>query len=342
MTQSDTKALNLRLCFVGAMIGRQPGQVTTQGEILSDLFKIKGYSVTSVSSLRNRYMRLADIIITLIKQRREIDLQCLQVFGGPSFVLEDIASWLGQRFGQRIIMFLRGGAMPEFMARFPRWTRRVLARADAIIAPSEFLARAVIPYGFSAQVIPNVIDLSKYPYRHRQAVSPHMLWMRTFHPVWNPMMAVRVVARLRTAMPESRLVMAGQNKGQEAEVRRLAEELGLNGAVRFSGFLDMSGKVREGDSADIFLNTPRVDNMPVAVIEACAMGMPVVTTAVGGIPDLLTDGETGLLVPPDDDEAMVQALQRLVNDPSLAGRLSANGRQLAERSAWERVCPELE
>jgi hypothetical protein len=66
--------------------------------------------------------------------------RCLQVFGDPSFVVEDIASWLGRRFGQRIIMVLRGGAMPEFMAH-PQWTQRVLGRADALIAPSEFLAR---------------------------------------------------------------------------------------------------------------------------------------------------------------------------------------------------------
>jgi asparagine synthetase B (glutamine-hydrolysing) len=60
-------------------------------------------------------------------------------------------------------------------------------------------------------------------------------------------------------------------------------------------------------------------------------------SAVGGIPDLLTDGETGLLVPDDDDEAMAKAILRLLNDPALAGRLSANGRQLAERSSWENV-----
>jgi len=100
--------------------------------------------------------------------------------------------------------------------------------------------------------------------------------------------------------------------------------------------------VREGHAADIFINTNRIDNMPVAVVEACAMGLPVVATAVGGVPDLLKDGETGLLVPDDDDKMMAEAIKRLLDDAELAGRLSANGRLLAERSSWEQVRPRWE
>jgi glycosyltransferase involved in cell wall biosynthesis len=321
------------------MIGRHPGYVTTQGEILGDHFASAGYPVISVSTSPSRYVRLLDIVTTLMRRRHDVDIQCLQVFGGPSFVVEDLASWFGRRFGQRIIMVLRGGAMPEFMARHPQWTRRVLSRADALVAPSAFLAHAVVPYGFQAQVIFNVIDLSKYPYRPRKAIGPRLFWMRSFHPVYNPLMAIRVLARLRSTMPTASLVMAGQDKGLEFETRRLAEELGLNGAVHFPGFLDTAAKVKEGDAADIYINTNHVDNMPVTVVEACAMGLPVVATAVGGVPDLLTDGETGLLVPDNDDQAMTAAIQRLLNDPALAMRLSTNGRQLAERSSWEQVRP---
>src|SRR5262249_33430848 len=152
---------------------------------------------------------MADIAGTLIQQRNNFDILVLDVFGGPSFVVEDTASWIGRRMGKKIIMFLRGGAMPEFMARYPKWARRVLSRADVILAPSQFLARAILPYGFQARVIPNVIRLSAYPYRHRQKLKPRLFWMRSFHPVWNPEMAVRVLARLEASVPNATLVMAG-------------------------------------------------------------------------------------------------------------------------------------
>jgi starch synthase len=63
---------------------------------------------------------------------------------------------------------------------------------------------------------------------------------------------------------------------------------------------------------------------------------------VGGIPDLLTDGQTGLLVPDDDDVAMVHAIERLLHEPGLAGRLSLNGRSLAASSSWDQVRPRWE
>jgi glycosyltransferase involved in cell wall biosynthesis len=117
----------------------------------------------------------------------------------------------------------------------------------------------------------------------------------------------------------------------------LAQELGVADSVRFTGFLDANGKATEADAADIYINTNRVDNMPVAVVEAMAFGLPVVTTAVGGIPDLLKHGDTGLFVPVNDEKAMVRAIQSLLKNPELAARLSANGRRLAERSSWDRV-----
>src|SRR5256884_6488734 len=73
-----------RLCFVGPMVGRNAGYVTTQGEILADHFRAAGYEVTSVSSAANRYARLLDIATTLVRCRRHAELVLIQVFGGPS------------------------------------------------------------------------------------------------------------------------------------------------------------------------------------------------------------------------------------------------------------------
>jgi glycosyltransferase involved in cell wall biosynthesis len=332
-----------KICLVGPMIGRNPGYVTTTAETLTDLFISAGYPVISVSTSTNRYVRLLDIITTLIRRYREIDIQCLQVYGGLSFFVEDIASWLGRLSKrQRMVMVLHGGLIPEFLRRHPNWYRRVLSRADSIVAPSPFLAREVTRHGFKVQVIPNVVDLPLYPYRHRRHLRPRLLWMRTFHPAYNPEMAIRVLARVQKVVPETTLVIAGQDKGTQDAVQRLARSLALDSVARFPGYLDMAAKVREGQTADIFLNTNHVDNMPVSIIEACAMGLPVVATNVGGISDLLTDDETGLLVPDDDDEAMAAAILRLLRDPDLAGRLSTNGRQLAQRFSWEQVRPQWE
>jgi len=326
-----------KLCFIGPMVGRNPGYVTTQGEILADRFTADGYKPIAVSTHPNRYARFIDIVTTILRRRRHIDFLIINVFGGPSFVVEDAASRLGRLFGHRVIMVLRGGAMPQFMARFPRWTRMVLSRAQGIVAPSQYLADAVTHHGFAARVIPNVLDIPRYTFRHRAGIQPRLLWVRTFHDIYNPNMAIRALARLAERRPEATLVMAGQDKGLESAARSLAATLGLADKVRFPGFLSMQEKAAHGEVADVFLNTSRIDNTPVTVLEACAMGLPVVSTDVGGMRSLLTEGETGLLVPDNDDERMAGAILRLLDDSSLTAGLSGGGRALAERSSWPQV-----
>ncbi len=313
-----------------------------QGQILSDLFAGAGYPVISTSAKLNRYARLLDIAQTIVSTRNDIDILIIEVYGGRSFVVEDIASRLGNRFGKHIVMWLHGGALPEFMARYPKWSHRVLKRAGVLVTPSAYLARALAAHGFTAHVVPNVIDREAYPFRLRKLARPRLFWMRSFEPMYDPALAVRVLARLRESTPDARLVMAGRDGGYESETRQLAEQLGVAGAVEFIGFLDLPGKLRVGQDCDVFINTSQVDNTPVAILEACAMGLPVVSSAVGGIPDLLTNGETGLLVNERSAAAFASAIEQLLHNPDLVERLSSRGLDLADQSSWQRVRPQWE
>jgi glycosyltransferase involved in cell wall biosynthesis len=271
-----------------------------------------------------------------------VDVLIVETYSGPSFVVEDIASYLGRAYGKPVILHLHGGAMPVFARRFPKWTSRVLRRAAAIVTPSDFLARATAFDRAGAHVIPNVIEMNDYAYRHRERVSPRLFWMRAYHEIYNPVMAVRVLARVREILPDATLAMAGQSKGMWQEVSRAAHELRVAGAFEMLGFLDEIHKRRVADRHDIFINTTHVDNAPVGVVEMCALGLPVVSTNVGGIPDLLTHEETGLLVPDADEQAMTDAIVRLVREPALAARLSRNGPALAAQCAWPAVLAKWE
>jgi glycosyltransferase involved in cell wall biosynthesis len=166
--------------------------------------------------------------------------------------------------------------------------------------------------------------------------------MRTFEDIYNPDMAIAVLEELQLHFPNARLTMAGQPKGTLERVQSLAAAKGLTEKIRFAGFLDMANKQREFARHDIFLNTNRIDNMPVSVLEAAAFGLPVVTTAVGGIPYLLEHEQTGLLVENENVAGMAAAVRRLLREPELTERLSANGRQLAEASDWTHVQPQWE
>jgi glycosyltransferase involved in cell wall biosynthesis len=336
------KSGKIQITFVGPMLGRHGGYVPSPAEEIAHHLAQCGYTCTLASSIVNRYLRFTDIIRVIVQERKRTDIICLQTFSGRSFVVEDIASWLGKQLRHCIVMVLHGGAMPEFMTRFPNWSRRVLSRAHVIVTPSTYLSGALEKFGFCAHIIPNTLDCHKYPYRHRTILTPHLIWMRAFHSAYNPEMAVRVLWRLSKSFPSATLTLAGPDKGSLTTTKRLAQKLGVAEATRFPGFLNMEAKIREGSVNDIYLNTNNIDNMPVSVLEMGAMGLPVVATAVGGIPHFLTNGQTGLLVPENDDEAMTEAIKRLLNDSALAGQLSASGRSLAEHCSWDHVGPQWE
>lgn len=326
-----------RICIVDALVGRHPGRVTTQGQITWDMLVAAGYDVIAVSTSLNRYVRLAEIAATIVRRHREIDVLVVFTYGLRAFVVEDAATMLGKRFGIPILMVPCGGTLPTFMQKFPRWTRRVFARADAFVCQSAYLARAFADYRL--YVVPNIIDMRDYTFRPRAQVAPRMLWMRTFEDLYNPVLALRTLARVRAVHPGASLVLAGQDAPFRAVVEAKARELGLADAVRMPGFLDAAGKQREAAAADIFLNTPRIDNRPVTVVEAGAFGLPIVTTDVGGMRDLVSHERDALFVPDDDDHAMADAVLRLVAEPALAETLSRSGRALAERSAIEQILP---
>lgn len=319
------------------MLGRNPGWVTTQGELLADRFVAAGWQVRETSSIPSRPVRLLDTVCCLLRWRRHIDVVALSVFSGPAFVMADITSALTKALGIPTVLWLHGGNLPSFRSRHPKWVQRVLRRRT-VVAPSRFLADELAPAtNEPIEVIPNLIDLSSLPFRCRKAATPRLLWMRTFHPIYNPAMAVRALDVLRHDHPDASLTMAGQEKGLTAAVRTEVTERKLAEMVTFAGFLGPADKPRVFDEHDIYLHTNHVDNTPVSVLEAAAAGLPIVATEVGGIPHLLAHEQTALLVPDNDHRAMAAAVESLLDDPGLTERLSTNARRLAEASAWPAV-----
>jgi glycosyltransferase involved in cell wall biosynthesis len=132
------------------------------------------------------------------------------------------------------------------------------------------------------------------------------------------------MATVRREHPDARLVLVGDGE-LRAELEQLAAGLGLEGSVLFTGARDDVPDLLA--SFDVFAHAARYEGFCLAVVEAQAAGIPVVATAVGGVPEAVANGETGLLVPPGDDHALAAAITRLLEDQPLADRLAAAGRR---------------
>jgi glycosyltransferase involved in cell wall biosynthesis len=138
--------------------------------------------------------------------------------------------------------------------------------------------------------------------------------------------------------PQAQLVVLGDGP-QRKQLERHARELNLE-TVKFQGFVERSEMPRHYADADLFLNTSSIDNMPVSILEAFAVGLPVVTTDAGGIPCMVTEGVTGLVAQVNDHSALAEKILNLIESPDQTRRLSRNGRDEVAKYTWDAVGPQ--
>jgi glycosyltransferase involved in cell wall biosynthesis len=149
------------------------------------------------------------------------------------------------------------------------------------------------------------------------------------------------IAGVRAALPDVRLVCAGD--GDRIGVARYAERLGIADAVKFTGWVGPSGKRALLESAAVYALPSYSEGIPMSLLEAMAAGVPAVASPVGGIPEVLTDGVSGLLAAPGDVATLTRLLRKLLIDRKLGTRIGAAGRETVRlRFSPERALPCLE
>ncbi len=151
---------------------------------------------------------------------------------------------------------------------------------------------------------------------------------------------VRAFARARQQVPTAHLLIVGDGPAR-AEMEPLVETLGIGASVHLAGWRDDLTRVYA--TIDVAVLSSRNEGTPVALIEAMAAGRPVVATAVGGVADVVQDGETGWLVPPGDVDAMAAAMVRLAGDAAARARMGALGRErVRARYFYDRLVDDIQ
>jgi len=250
--------------------------------------------------------------------------------------------WALRRVKRRYVLTLHGGSLPEFAERNSGRVRRLLNSAAAVTVPSRYLAPVVERARGDYLLIPNPVDLQAYAFRPRPTPSPRLLWLRAFHAAYNPEVTLEAFCLLRESHPAATLTMVGPDKGDGTwqKVALLVRRRGLENSVHLIGQVPRAEVQRQLAAHDIFINSTDVDNTPVSVLEAMAAGLCIVSTNVGGIPFLLQDEKTALLVPPRNAPALAEAVRRLLATPALASRLSSAGYAAAVGNDWTSVLPQ--
>lgn len=312
------------------------GASPTSIDTLPPLLQQEGYRITSVSSIENKPLRLFHMLGSIIFIKKK-DLVLIDTYSTSNFWYAVLSAKLSQLLSIPYIFILHGGNLEERFANSSERILKLFRTARANVVPSYYLKEKLEVFNFGNMIcIPNSIELGNYEFKKRNSLKPKLLWVRAFDKVYNPGMVLEVCEKLTKNYPNVEVCMVGPEKdGSLKRLQRISKDKNLN--VSFEGKLSKEEWKKLAIEFDIFINTSNIDNTPVSVIEAMALGLTVVSTNVGGLPYLISHEENGFLVNPGQPKDMAAAIERLLEDSALAERLSVNGRTKAEEFNWTQV-----
>lgn len=296
------------------------------------------YPIVYGSDKTNKLWRLLHMCWLLIKNLKSVKIVLIDTYSSSAFAFAFVISQICRLFNKKYILILHGGNLPALLEKRPFITGMVFKNALAIVSPSHYLKSFFEDKGYSVIFIPNSIPIDQYEFKDRCNVRPRLLLVRAFHEVYNIPMAIEVVRNLKEVFEDVKLCIVGPDKdGSRKKVEEMIAQYSMQNYVDMPGML--TGHEWRDLSADydIFINTTNFDNMPVSVIEAMALGFPVVSTDAGGLPFLIKNGENGILVKTNDALSMTEAIKKLIDEPGLAESLSCNARNFANTFGWDTV-----
>ncbi len=267
---------------------------------------------------------------------------------GKPFVVKIVGDYAWEQGRQRfgivadLDTFVRTKTVP-FPVGALRWIQtRVAKNAVRVIVPSTYLKDVTAIWGIPAEKIEVIYNAmqSEKPGRVHESVAalsrPLVVSVGRLVP-WKGMLGtIDAVAAVSESVPSVSLAIVGDGP-EHANIGTHAKKLGSRAVL--TGRLSHADTLTVMESADAFVLNTSYEGLSHLLIEALALGVPVVTTDVGGNGELIRNGENGLLAPPGDADALVEALRRILSDKELAARLSREARESAKRFSVEALIP---
>lgn len=324
------------ILYIGNKLSKSGANVTSI-ETLGSFLKQEGFNVYTSSAVSNKFFRLIDMTIATFKYSRKVSVVLIDTYSTQNFYFAVWIAKICRLLNKPYIPILRGGMLPQRLTKSPRLCKKLFDGAKINVAPSMYLMNAFIDKGYTnLKYIPNTIKIENYPFLLRNEIKSNIFWLRSFSKLYNPLLAIEILSELKQTQTEASLCMVGPEvDGSLKACKKLSEENNLE--IFFPGKLDKKDWIDLSTGFDIFINTTNFDNTPVSVIEAMALGFPIISTNVGGMNYLIEDGKDGILIEPNNCRAFIAEILYLMNSPEKVKLLSQNARKKAESFDWKNV-----
>jgi glycosyltransferase involved in cell wall biosynthesis len=318
------------ILYIGNNLSKT-GKTQTTIESLSEHLRNEGYTVYTFSNKNNKIVRLFDMLLGILKKSRKTDYVLIDTYSTQNFYYAYLSSQLCRVLQLKYIPILHGGNLPNRLQNNPRLSKALFCHAYKNVSPSLYIKSEFEKKGYSNIVcIPNTIDISSYRYKQRSYETVNLLWVRSFSKIYNPLLVIKLLKALQDEGFKTTLCMVGpEGDGSLKEAQNLAKSMKVE--VTFTGKLSKKEWINLSEDYNIFINTTNFDNMPVSVMEAMALGLPIISTNVGGMPFIIENGHNGILVNPNNIEKFVKSVKWIQSHPDEVKIMTKNARGNVEQ-----------
>ncbi len=325
------------LIYIGNKEGVKSEANLSSIDILGKLLEGEDYKVYSASAKKNILFRLLDMLWFCVKHRRSADYVLIDTYSTLNFYYAFFVSQLCRILKLKYIPILHGGNLPNRLKKTSKLSKAIFNDSYTNVAPSMYTKSNFEALGFENIIyIPNTIEIDNYTFKERPFDTIKLLWVRSFSRIYNPILAVEVLKALKDKNIHAELCMIGPDgDGSLSIVKKHAEKLAVR--VDFKGKLTKQEWIELSEQYNIFINTTNFDNMPVSVIEAMALGLPVVSTNVGGLPFLIEHKKNGFLVAPNSADEFVSMILEIADSNEKTNKITKEARNFVEQFDWENV-----
>ncbi|MBR4146461.1 MAG: glycosyltransferase family 4 protein [Bacteroidales bacterium] len=310
------------------------GGISGQVEILQKKLREEDHSVDVFNTKGSVLSRLM-LARRLRKLGGNYDVFHIHCCSNWGFLPAVIGIRVGKRLKKRIVLTYHGGGGEAFFDKHPRLVHRYLTRTDVNIVLSGFLSKVFEKHQLPYVVIPNIIELDSSRFRERNPLCPCFISIRSHESLYNIPCILRAFQHVQQTVPEASLILVGDGSQHEQLVQK-AETMDLQHVV-FTGRVENKEIYNYLDQADIMLSAPKVDNMPVSLIEAMNAGLLVIASRVGGVPYMIEDGVNGLLFESDNDIELAEKMRWAVGHPVDSDSMTRQAFQSVKKYSWEQI-----
>lgn len=310
------------------------GGISAQVELFHNHLLAEGIDC-KIFTTKGRFLQRVLSPISLMFEGRNYDVFHIHACSYRGFYPAVVGIIIGKLLKKRILLTYHGGDAAVFFEKQIRFVKRFLLKTDTNIVLSGFLAEIFNQYGIPFTVLPNILEYSPQSFKFRSVIQPHFISIRSLMPNYNIGCILKAFQLVKDSLPEATLTIVG-----DGVLREELEQYVVNNAIEdvfFTGRVSNSDIPSYLSQADIMLSSPKIDNMPVSVLEGFSAGLLVISSSVGGVPYMISDGETGLLFENDNHVMLAEQMLFACSHPELVQEMINNAYKSLGKYRWQSI-----